>query len=277
MLLLFRLRRNNNNKLVSRRFDGGRPAYNQSVEEHWAILWFDSGLRELLARKLQAQAEVRIAFKEAPAVKHLVESLGVPHTEIGAVRFNGQPAGLERQVQPGDRVELFAVPDGQGSCTLPGEAHFIADNHLGRLAAYLRMLGLDTLYRNDYQDEELAQVSESEGRILLTRDRRLLMRRAVTYGCCLRSLQPGEQFIQVARRYGLAGQARPFWRCLRCNGLLQPVDKAAVLEQLQPLTRRYFDSFALCPACGQVYWQGSHYEHMQILLESICSQDNPRI
>ncbi len=143
---------------------------------------------------------------------------------------------------------------------------FIADNHLGRLAAYLRMLGLDTLYRNDYQDEELAQVSAREGRVLLTRDRRLLMRSQVLYGCCLRSALPVEQLGEVVRRYGIDREAHPFERCLRCNHPLQPVSKSAVIDRLQPLTRRYYDEFSICPSCNQVYWRGSHTENMARLI-----------
>lgn len=124
------------------------------------------------------------------------------------------------------------------------------------------MLGFDTLYRNDAQDDELACRSAAEGRVLLTRDRRLLMRRVVAYGCCLRSLEPEEQLGEVARRYALLARARPFTRCLGCNEPLRAVSKAAVLDRLEPLTRRYYQDFAQCPACGKVYWPGSHHERM---------------
>ena len=164
---------------------------------------------------------------------------------------------------------VSGVAPGLGSYNGRGEPSFIADNHLGRLAAYLRMLGFDTLYRNDYQDPELAAVAHQEGRILLTRDRRLLMRREVDYGCCLRSLDSREQLGEVVRRYALAQTARPFRRCLRCNHELEVVDKAAVLERLQPLTRRYFEEFARCPGCDQVYWKGSHYERMLELIRRV--------
>lgn len=236
------------------------------MEEHTAWFHFDTGLRGFLGASRRALEEFSISFKETPAVKHLVESLGVPHTEIGALRGNGRPIGLGCPVQPGDRVEVESVPDGQGS--YGGDSpRFIADLHLGRLAAYLRMLGLDTLYRNDYSDEELARVSAEEGRVLLTRDRRLLMRSQVNYGCCLRSVMPVEQLHELNRRYRLSERAQPFQRCLRCNHPLQPVSKEAVLERLQPLTRRYYHEFALCPGCNQVYWRGSHTGSMERLIK----------
>lgn len=236
------------------------------METYRATLSFDPELRPLLENSLRELDGVPVEFKGAPSIKHLVESLGVPHTEVGGLRVNGALAGLEVGVQPGDRVEVLAPGDGAGQLALPGEPRFVVDNHLGRLAVYLRMLGFDTLYRNDYQDPELAHTAGSEGRILLTRDRRLLMRREVIYGCCLRSLQPRVQLGEITRRYRLAERARPFRRCLRCNGPLQPVAKADVLDRLQPLTQQYYEEFALCPSCDQVYWKGSHYEHMLELI-----------
>ena len=172
-------------------------------------------------------------------------------------------------MRPGDRVEVLAPADGEGQFALPGEPRFVVDNHLGRLAVYLRLLGFDTLYRNDYQDPELARTAGAEERILLTRDRRLLMRREVVYGCCLRSLQPREQLVEISRRYRLAERAQPFRRCLRCNHPLRRVTKAEVWDRLQPLTQQYYEEFALCPACDQVYWKGSHYEHMLELIKGL--------
>jgi len=143
------------------------------------------------------------------------------------------------------------------------------DSHLGRLAAYLRMLGFDCLYRNDYDDAELAELVQCEKRILLSRDRRLLMRKVVQYGYCLRSLEPPEQLAEVVRRFDLADKIAPLHRCLRCNHPLQPVSKETVLDRLEPLTKIHFDEFHLCPACDQVYWKGSHVERMERLIESV--------
>jgi uncharacterized protein with PIN domain len=148
---------------------------------------------------------------------------------------------------------------------------FILDNHLGRLAAYLRMLGFDALYRNDFQDEELARVCNREERILLTRDKRLLMRNLVRRGYWLRSKIPHRQLEEVVRRFGLAGMTQPFQRCVRCNEPLVHVRKQDILHRLKPLTRQYFDDFRLCPACDQIYWKGSHYQHMCQLIEQVLS------
>ena len=236
------------------------------METYHAVIVFDPGLRALLPGEKRSLEAVPLEFKGSPAIKHMVESLGIPHTEVGSLRVNGLPAALGDLLWPGDRVEVSGIEPGLGIFNSRGQPNFIADNHLGRLAAYLRMLGFDTLYRNDYQDDELAAVAHLEERILLTRDRRLLMRRELLYGCCLRSLDSREQFGEVVRRYALTKTARPFRRCLSCNHVLEEVDKAAVLDRLQPLTRRYFEEFARCPACDQIYWKGSHYERMLELI-----------
>jgi len=147
----------------------------------------------------------------------------------------------------------------------------VLDGHLGRLASHLRMLGLDCLYNNGYEDDELVHVSVEAGRILLTRDRLLLMHKVISQGYLLRSLNPTEQLYEVVQRYGLVKWVKPFQRCMSCNHLLEPVSKEAVLHRLEPLTKKYFDDFRICPACEQVYWKGSHYERMMELIENILS------
>jgi hypothetical protein len=131
------------------------------------------------------------------------------------------------------------------------------------------MLGLDSLYNRDYQDDELVNISVQENRTLLSRDRRLLMHKVILQGYCLRSLEPDEQLKEVARRYTLQEWIKPFRRCMRCNHLLEPVSKEKVLHRLEPLTRLYFEVFHICPACNQVYWKGSHVEHMLELIEQL--------
>jgi uncharacterized protein with PIN domain len=207
------------------------------------------------------------AFERGQSLKHLIEAAGVPHTEVGEMRANSQGVDFGYPVQNGDRIEVF--PAGSQRGPQPDVIRFVLDNHLGRLAAYLRMMGFDCLYRNDYQDEELAQIAADQQRILLTRDRRLLMRRVVAFGYCLRSLDSREQLVEVMKRYHLYGLTEPFRRCLRCNGHLRQVSKESVLDQLLPLTRQYYDEFFQCEACGHVFWKGSHYEYMRALIQKI--------
>jgi len=207
-----------------------------------------------------------LEFESHQSLKHLIESLGVPHTEFGSVLVNGQPAESSSPLQDGDQVMVYPA-----DFPLNGEPCFILDNHLGQLATYLRMLGFDSLYRNDYQDDELSEVSRVEGRVLLTRDRRLLMRKTIRLGYCIHHTDPRQQAAEVLRRFKLTGQVRPFKRCLRCNSPLQQVAKQDIIERLEPLTKRYYDEFRICPSCHQIYWKGSHFEHMQQLILEIAT------
>lgn len=146
------------------------------------------------------------------------------------------------------------------------------DTHLGRLAAYLRMLGFDSVYSNSYDDESLARIAHDEKRVLLTRDRGLLKRSMVTYGYCVRHTRPRAQFVDTVRRYELADETQPWSRCVRCNGLLEPVDKSDILDQLEPKTKLYYDDFQRCTVCGQIYWRGSHHERMRNFLAGVLAE-----
>lgn len=210
------------------------------------------------------RGRVHLEFEDHQSTKHLIESLGIPHVEVGNVQADQQEVSLSYLPKNGDQLEVFPPAPG-----CPIAPRFLLDNHLGRLAAFLRMLGFDTLYRNDFEDAEMAALLENDPRILLTRDRQLLMRKAVLYGYCLRSLNSNEQLEEVVRRFQLGPRMHPFTRCLRCNGLLQAVTKAEVLDQLEPKTKLYYNEFARCPDCGQVYWKGSHWERMQKRIEKI--------
>lgn len=210
----------------------------------------------------QRERVVAVEFKGEQSVKHLAESLGVPHPEIGEVQVNGQKEALEFITEDGDSIDIFPIPNGFNT-----EPRFLLDCHLGRLTAHLRALGFDCLYENDFDDPDMADIVAAEGRILLTRDRRLLMRKKVEHGYCLRSLDSMEQLKECILRFDLDGRIQPFHRCLKCNTPLEMVEKAKVLHLLEPLTQQYFDEFHQCPACGQIYWKGSHYDKMNELIE----------
>jgi hypothetical protein len=215
-------------------------------------------------------------FRGRVSVKDLVESLGVPHTEIDLILVNGQSVSFSYLVQDGDRISVYPVFEALDISPVlrlrPKPlrvTRFVADIHLGKLARHLRMLGFDTLYRNDYHDDELAQISSSQGRILLTRDCGLLKRNEVTHGYWIRSNRPVAQLQEVVRRFDLVGSMTPFSRCLKCNGDLSSVDKDQVTARLEEETREVFSEFRTCRICGRIYWQGSHYQRMQNLIDRL--------
>lgn len=219
-------------------------------------------------------------FNGHETVKHLLESLGVPHTEVDLILVRGESVDFNHQLQDGDLVSVYPVfesidisPVARVRPEPLREPKFVLDNHLGKLATYMRMLGLDTLYRNDFDDDELAHISDKRNRILLTRDRDLLKRNQVTHGYWIRDKDPREQVVEVLRRFDLFSYVDPFRRCMRCNGILEPVSKEQVIDQLEPKTKLYFNEFRICQECGQVYWRGSHFKRMEAFIEGVLAKD----
>lgn len=155
------------------------------------------------------------------------------------------------------------------------EPRFVIDANLGQLARYLRLLGFDVIYRNDFSDRELARVASEEKRIVLTRDRALLQHKIITHGYFVRAVKPREQVREILARLDLYRELHPFTRCLRCNGELEDVDKQAVLRQLEPKTKKYYERFRRCKACGQAYWKGSHFNRMEKLCDYFMTPSGP--
>lgn len=221
---------------------------------------------------------VDVPFGSPRSVKDLLESVGVPHTEIDLVLVDGLSVDFDHPVVPGDRVAAYPRfhdldVDAVSHVRPPAPApRFVLDVHLGGLARRLRMLGFDTWYRTEADDETLARVAVEQDRILVTRDRGLLMRREVVHGYCPRSDDTDEQTIEVVRRFELIDRLDPFTRCVNCNGELAEVDKVEVLDELPPRTRVEHDDFTRCTSCGQVYWPGSHREQMGELVDRVRAE-----
>ena len=211
----------------------------------------------------------------AATTKHMIEALGVPHTEVDLVLVNGVSAGLDAMLEEGDRVAVyprFTAFDVTGLARFdarpPGRMRFVADAHLGGLARLLRMAGFDTIYRNTFRDGDVEALAQDEGRVVLTRDRELLKRRGVEYGCYVRALQAEAQLREVLERFDLAERVRPFTLCLNCNAPLRPVAKADVLDRLPPRVAAVQDAFSTCDVCRGVFWKGSHWQRMAGVLDA---------
>lgn len=205
----------------------------------------------------------------AATVKNAIESLGVPHTEVEVILVNGESVDFSHIVREGDRVAVF--PKFETLDVRPllrvreaplRQTRFVADAHLGGLARLLRMLGYDTLYSNQLDDDEIIELSARDGRIILTRDRELLKRKEVTHGCFVHALKAEAQFGEIVERLQLAGGARPFTLCLHCNRPLEAVEKTAVVDRLPFQVREHYDRFCTCPGCGRIFWEGSHWDRM---------------
>ena len=203
-------------------------------------------------------------YARAATIKQAIESLGVPHTEVGRVLVNGQSATLARIVHEGDKVDVLTHEPGAAPFEEP--LAFIADAHLGGLARMLRMLGLDTIYENALQDAAIVEQSARERRVVLTRDRELLKCRDVLRGCYMTALKPEAQLREVSARYELPRHMRPFTLCLHCNLPLQRATSQAIRERVPERIRARYEQFMHCGGCGRVYWEGSHWQRMRHVL-----------
>jgi hypothetical protein len=217
-------------------------------------------------------------FKDRASIKDMIEAIGVPHTEIDLILVNGQAVDFSYLVQDRDCISVYPVFESLDISAVTNlrkqplrEAKFVLDVHLGKLASYLRLLGFDTLYRNDFSDAELAEISNRERRILLTKDRRLLKRRIVTHGYCIRETAPKKQLLEVLKRFDLFKAFDPFSRCLACNTPLYEISKDAISHRLPPQVKTQFDQFVCCPGCGKIYWQGFHYDKMKNFVETLTA------
>lgn len=209
-----------------------------------------------------------------PSVKDFIESVGVPHPEIDLILVNGLSVGFDYVIRSGDRIAVFprfvTFDTGTQTRVRPRpleKVRFVADVHLGKLARRLRLAGLDTAYRDEADDAALADLADREGRILLTRDLGLLMRRSVAHGYFLRETHPHRQLVEVLRRFGPL-DLQPFSRCLRCNDLLREVPKSAVDAALLPRTREHYNHFEMCSGCSRVYWKGSHWKRLKHAIDA---------
>ena len=218
----------------------------------------------------QRQTTLRYAFNCHPGIKDPIEAFGVPHTEVELIIVNGESVGFDYQLQGNDRVAVFPVFKELNVNALlrlrgpiSSDPRFVLDVNLGKLVKRLRLLGFDSVYRNDYHDAEIADIAADGQRIVLTRDRRLLFAKRITYGYWVRAVHVQTQVEEVLQHFGLHQAIRPFKRCLVCNGLLAPVAKADVLDRLEPKTRLYYELFYRCVDCQRVYWEGSHIEDMR--------------
>ncbi|MEZ4525610.1 MAG: Mut7-C RNAse domain-containing protein [Desulfobacterales bacterium] len=213
-------------------------------------------------------------FNGSPAVRNVIEGIGVPHTEPDLILANGQSVGFDCRLSHGDFVSVYPVFESLDISPLQKLRHlpsdspgfipgFIMDVHLGKAARIMRLLGFDVLYRNDYDDPEIVRIAAAENRVVLTRDRRLLFAKAVRYAYLLRSQNPETQVHEILDRFDLHDHITAFARCTSCNGQLEHAHKKDILAHLEPKTRKYYNSFVRCRDCGKIYWEGSHFSQLK--------------
>ena len=246
-----------------------------------ARLHFHAALKDFIKPALRNKVMTHDLNRKA-SIKDVIESCNVPHTEIDLIVVNGTSVGFEYIVQNDDDIHVYpdlpAIPHHAGNTLLhlspkiPANPRFIVDVNLGRLARYLRLLGFDCLYRNDFDDQSIAATSSKTQRIVLTRDRKLLQRKIIIYGYFVRAETPKIQVREILNKFNLFALLDPLTRCTFCNGQLIKTDKANIAHRLQPLTRKYYDKFLICTQCHQIFWQGSHSERVERLIQEFSAK-----
>ncbi|MFJ2927625.1 Mut7-C RNAse domain-containing protein [Streptomyces massasporeus] len=214
--------------------------------------------------RARAEGTVRAATDGVSSLGHVIESLGVPLTEVGALIVAGREVPFAHVPEAGEAVAVRAVARPQ---QVPGAPlRFLLDVHLGTLARRLRLLGVDTAYEStDIGDPALAARSAAERRVMLSRDRGLLRRRELWAGAFVYSTRPEEQLRDVLERF--RPELLPWTRCTACNGVLREATKDEVADQLKHGTHATYDVFAQCTACGRAYWRGAHHEQLEAIVE----------
>ena len=247
---------------------------------HKVYLRFYEELNDFLHKEKRKK---RFAHKyiDRTSIKDLIESLGVPHTEVDLILVNNKSVNFKYLINDGDDIsvypvfESFDISDVQHLRPKPlRKPKFIADVHLGRLTRYLRMLGIDVLYKNNFNDDEIVQLSSNERRAILTKDRGILKRNEVTHGYFVRSTKVEEQVKEILSRFNLQKEIKEFYRCIECNSLLKPIKKEKIIDQLPPKVARLQNEFFECRLCNKIYWKGSHYHKMLSLIKQIISNQN---
>jgi uncharacterized protein len=221
-------------------------------------------------------------FKGNPTIKDVIEAIGVPHVEVDLVLVNGHSVDFKYKVMNEDRVSVYPVFELINVDAVSRvrrkplrkplrKPAFILDTHLGKLSRYLRLLGFDCLYRNDYTDPEIIDIAVREKRIILTRDLGILKNDKVTHGYWLRSQDSKKQLNEVLQKFDLFSKIKEFSRCIVCNGKIRKINKSIIAKNLLPNTLQFYDEFFQCTSCKRIYWEGSHFVNMKGFVDSVIS------
>ena len=224
------------------------------------------------------KAAFAVEVDRARSVKDAIESVGVPHTEVDLIVVDGRSVDFAHLLRGGERVAVYPMFESLDIAPILRlrpmplrDPRFVADGHLGKLARHLRMAGFDTLYGNDWDDDEIVRLAAVQKRTILTRDKGMLRRGDVDRGYFVRNTQSEAQLAEVLARLQLESRVAPFSRCRECNTPLEDVDREEVLDRLPDLVRVTYERFRRCPGCERIYWEGTHFARMKGVLEGLKS------
>ncbi len=227
---------------------------------------------------LEEKRKVRFThnYTDRASVKDVIESLGVPHTEVDMILVNSNLVGFDYLINEDDDISVYPLFEALDISNVQHlrskplrKPKFIADVHLGRLARYLRMMGFDLLYENNFEDDEIVKISLEEKRAILTKDRGILKRSEVTHGYWVRSSRVKDQVIEIIKRFDLKKLIKEFTRCIECNSILEPISKNEIINELPPKVSKSKTEFSRCSSCKKLYWKGTHHQRMLSFIKTI--------
>ncbi len=246
---------------------------------HKIIFRFYEELNDFLPKE-KRKRRFEHHYIDRAAVKDVIESFGVPHTEIDLILVNEKSVGFDYLINDGDNIsvypvfESFDISEVQHLRPKPlRKPKFICDVHLGKLARYLRMMGFDVLYKNSLTDEEIVNLSQKEKRAILTRDRGILKRNEVTHGYFVRGSEVENQTEEIIHRFDLQKSIKEFTRCLDCNHKLIKIAKAKILGELPLKVAASQNEFFRCPGCAKIYWKGTHHRKMLSFIKKMKEEN----
>ena len=220
-------------------------------------------------------------FTGSPSIKDVIESQGIPHTEVDMILINGKSVGFDIKIENDDDVSVYPVFEsfdiGNIQRLRPAPLRnpkFVLDVHLGTLARYMRMLGFDTKYQNYFTDYQIISISVKENRTILTRDLGILKHSDVTHGYWIRNTKPVKQIEEVVGRFNLRNNIDEFSRCIICNSKLNTVDKEKIIDRIPEKVKELHDEFFICRECDKIYWKGTHYTKMKSIINRLKSDSS---
>lgn len=211
------------------------------------------------------------------SIKDVIESLGIPHTEVGEIKNNGKKVDFKHILRDTSNISVYPhnIPLDPNNYLFDEpikEYRFITDVNVGKLTKFLRMLGFDCAYNWMWDDDKIVDIANREKRIVLSRDIQLLKRKKIIWGKLISSTNTLDQLKEVIQFFGLKidkNSNKAFSRCLVCNTKLINIPKKEIIHRLEPKTKKYFNKFSICPNCDKIYWAGSHVDKMKNILDII--------
>ncbi|MEE9189790.1 MAG: Mut7-C RNAse domain-containing protein [Candidatus Neomarinimicrobiota bacterium] len=211
-------------------------------------------------------------------VKDIVESYGVPHTEVDLILVNGESVSFGYKIVDQDRISVYPVFE---SFDITPVKHlqakplripcFFAEKYLWKLTRLLRLLGINVIYDDTLTNKQVIELIVSSKQILLTRSVQQLMHSTISRGYCIRADDPVDQAIEVMKRFDLLGQMLPFSRCMLCNGSVVKIPMQTVESHLDSKTASLYTKYFQCSDCKKIYWKGSHYKQLQRFVDQVKS------